>query len=77
MPVYINIPRNFQLSELILLGPILLCELEFALTDMFRIGSSAQHLHLVGDDLGCVAIVAAVVLPLAGFDLALEVGLRA
>src|SRR5262245_30820844 len=39
--------------------------------------ASAQHAHLVGDDLGGVAVVAFLVLPLARADLAFDVDLRA
>ena len=38
---------------------------------------AAQHLHLAGDDLGGVAVVAALVLPLARAQAALDVHLRA
>src|SRR3990172_5929783 len=37
----------------------------------------AKHLHRVGDDLGRVAVMALLVLPLAGADAALDVDLRA
>src|SRR3982750_1936697 len=40
-------------------------------------GPRAEHLHRVGDDLGRVAVLAFLVLPLARADAALDVDLRA
>src|SRR4051794_28901221 len=40
-------------------------------------GTRAEHLHRVGDDLGRVAVLALLVLPLARADAALDVDLRA
>ena len=36
---------------------------------------AVEHLHFIGDDLGGVAIIAALVLPLAGLQLAFDVDL--
>jgi hypothetical protein len=48
-----------------------ICEL----SSLLRIGAPIQHLHFTGDDFGGIAISTALILPLAGFDAALKVGL--
>src|SRR5213075_3371385 len=46
-------------------------------TRLARAGARAEHLHRVGDDLGAVAVLAFLVLPLPRADASLDVDLRA